>query len=130
MLYKILIKNSNGTCSYAQMKVFDTETRTDTTGASIVVTKDTSHLEDFSTTDVAKVKEKYVELMDQYKPSQLDVVADMKEVISITVDISDADETTSGGTGDADSTDDTTNADDTTDTTPAGGDTQDNQPES
>lgn len=92
MIYKILVKNDLGTMTYVTKKeeikeqiVVNGEIVEQGTGKYKIV--------DFETKDVSEVKEKYIELLDQYKKDKIDVVCDMKEIVTITVDIQDADET-------------------------------------
>lgn len=96
MIYKILIKGANGTMNYATMRKEIVEKVIEN---DEIVEKPTGKYKvvDFETTDKNEVKEKYIALLDQYKKDALDVVADMKEIVTITVDIQDADETASEG---------------------------------
>ncbi len=91
MIYKILIKGANGSMNYATMRKEIVEKVIEN---DEIVEKPTGKYKvvDFETTDKNEVKDKYITLLDQYKKDALDVVADMKEIVTITVDIQDADE--------------------------------------
>lgn len=93
MIYKILVKNDLGTMTYVTQKV---EIMEQVVVNGEIVEQGTGKFKnvDFETKDVNEVKEKYIELLDQYKKDKIDVVCDMKEIVTITVDIQDADENT------------------------------------
>ena len=89
MIYKILIKGATG-MQYATQKVEIVQKQiVDDRVVEIPTGKFKTDI--FMTNDKEVVKEKYIELLNTYKIDQLDVVADMKEIVTITVEIEDLD---------------------------------------
>lgn len=99
MIYKILIKSSTN-MQYAKQKVEIMKKEiVDDQIVEVPTGKYTT--EDFSSTDIEVVKAKFLELLDTYRKEQLDVVADMKELVTINVEIinpSEGNEETNDGT--------------------------------
>lgn len=89
MIYKILIKGTTG-MQYATQKVEITEKQI-VDDQIVEVPTGKFKTDVFETNDKDAVKEKYIELLNTYKMDQLDVVADMKEIVTITVEIEDPD---------------------------------------
>lgn len=110
MLYKILIVNStNKTMTYATEKVEIMEKKI-VNDEIVEVGTGKYATQTFSTEDVEVLKKKYIELLDNYKANQLDVIADMKEIVTVTVEIegtTTSPSTDNEPTDNADSTDET-----------------------
>lgn len=89
MIYKILIKGATG-MQYATQKVEIVEKQI-VDDEIVEVGTGKFKTETFATNDKDAVKARYIELLNQYKVDDLDVVADMKEIVTITVEIEDPD---------------------------------------
>ena len=87
MKYKILMKSDNGFYSYAKDKIEQTDTITDINGNEVQVGTGKYQIVDFETEDVAKVKAKYIELLDKHFKDSLDIVADVSEIVNFSVDV-------------------------------------------
>lgn len=92
MDYKILITNAEtGTMRFATAKkeIMEKEITQNEAGEDIIVEVPTGKFvtDVFVSSDKDEVKNKYVELLDQYQKKYLNVICDCNEVVTIDVEI-------------------------------------------
>lgn len=99
MIYKILIKGENSAYAFATDKKEITESKVivDSEGNETIEHILTGKFKTviFETEDVEELKAKYISLMDVYKKSQLNAIADVQEIVTIKVDVEEVNSTPS-----------------------------------
>ena len=90
MIYKILVKGAAG-LQYATHKV-EIKEKVIENDEIVEVGTGKYRTEVFTTEDKNTVKTKFLELLKQYRVDELDVVADMQEVVTVSIEIPEPNE--------------------------------------
>lgn len=93
-MYKITIKGYNkGTFTYAQRTVNVVEPKIvkDENGQDTIeyVPTGATRLEDFETNDIEEAKQKYIELLENHKKDELNLIDDITETVTVIITIAE-----------------------------------------